>query len=117
MKTAIVGSRSLKDSCYDLIAAHVPAGTSEVVSGGASGADALAERYARENSLMMTVVRPDYQTYDRHAPLIRNGEIVRLSDYVLVFWDGKSRGSMNVIMTCIKQNKPFRVIMITEQSK
>ena len=114
MKTAIVGSRGLDNHCYGMIAEKVPAGTSEIISGGAVGADTLAERYAAEHSLPITVIRPDYTAYDRHAPLIRNREIVDAADYVLIFWDGASRGSMNVIMTCIRQNKPFRVFLVEE---
>ena len=114
MKTAIVGSRSLSDSCYPILAEYVPQGTSQIISGGAEGVDQLAERYALEHSLAMTVIRPDYKTYERHAPLVRNREICHEADYVLIFWDGRSRGSMNVIMTCIKQNKPFRVLLIDQ---
>ena len=111
MKLAIVGSRSLSGRCYETICEHVPMDCTEIISGGAYGVDREAERYARENKLKMTVIRPDYTTYDRTAPLIRNAEIVRLADYVLVLWDGKSRGSHNVIMTCLKTNKPFRVFV------
>jgi len=115
LKTAIVGSRSLSENCYSSLERYVPKGTSEIISGGAEGIDSLAERYAQEHGLAMTVIRPDYKLYDRHAPLIRNSEICNSADYVLILWDGISRGSMNVIMTCIKQNKPFRVLLVEEK--
>ncbi len=112
MRTAIVGSRSLKEDCYTIIQNNVPPGTSEIISGGALGVDRLAERYADEQGLPMIVIRPDYKTYDRMAPLIRNSQIVAESDFTLVLWDGKSRGSLNVIMTCIRTNKPFKVMLV-----
>jgi hypothetical protein len=90
----------------------MPPGTSEIISGGATGADALAERYALEHNLPLTVIRPDYKTYDRQAPLIRNSQIVAESDFTLILWDGISRGSLNVIMTCIRTNKPFKVLLV-----
>lgn len=112
MRVSIVGSRSLDDRCFAVLSEHVPSGASEIISGGASGADKLAERYALENNLPMTVIKPDYKTYDRQAPLIRNSQIVAESDFTLILWDGKSRGSLNVIMTCIRTNKPFKVLLI-----
>ena len=112
MKVAVVGSRNLGDSCYGVVERYVPVGCSEIISGGAAGVDMLAERYAQENNLMLTVMRPDYKTFDRTAPLVRNGEIVRRADYVLILWDGVSRGTLNVIMTCMKTNKPHKLLLI-----
>ena len=112
MRVAVVGSRSLDGRCYGMLAEHIPPGVSEIVSGGASGAESLAEQYALERGLPMTVIRPDYKTYDRTAPLIRNSQIVSESDFTLVLWDGISRGSLNVIMTCIRTNKPFKVLLV-----
>ena len=112
MKVAVVGSRTLNGPHYYLIAGNIPGGASEIVSGGAAGVDRLAERYAAEHGLPMTVIRPDYKTYDRMAPLIRNSEIIEKSDFVLILWDGRSRGTLNVIMTCIRVKKPFKVYLI-----
>ena len=112
MKIAIIGSRELGESCYGHLCAAVPAEASEIVSGGAQGVDRLAERYAGENNLKMTVIRPDYDTYGGQAPLVRNAEIVSAADYVLVLWNGESRGSLHVIMTCMRTNKPFKALLI-----
>lgn len=113
MKIAVVGSRTLSDRAYETICQYIPVDCTEIISGGAEGVDRQAERYAREKNLKITVIRPDYKTFDRSAPLIRNAEIVRRADYVLVIWDGKSRGSHNVIMTCLQTNKPYRVLVVT----
>ncbi|MDR0326185.1 MAG: DUF2493 domain-containing protein [Oscillospiraceae bacterium] len=112
MRVAVVGSRSLDGRSYGVLEEHMPTSASEVISGGAAGADSLAERYALEHELPMTIIRPDYKTYDRQAPLIRNSQIVAESDFTLILWDGVSRGSLNVIMTCIRTNKPFKVLLI-----
>ena len=62
MKVAIVGSRSFVD--YDefvkLLSNVLPDDTTEIVSGGAVGTDKLAERYANENNIPLTVIRPDW---------------------------------------------------------
>ncbi len=117
LKVAVVGSRTLDERSYAVLQAHMPKGASEIISGGAEGADGLAECYAAEYNLPMTVVRPDYKAYDRMAPLIRNREIVEKSDYTIILWDGKSRGSLNVIMTCIRLNKPFKIFLIRGASR
>jgi predicted Rossmann fold nucleotide-binding protein DprA/Smf involved in DNA uptake len=112
MRVAVVGSRSLDERCRKVLSEHMPAGASEIISGGATGVDTFAEQHAAEYGLLMTVIRPDYKTYDRQAPLIRNSQIVSMSDFVLILWDGISRGSLNVIMTCIRTKKPFKVLLI-----
>ncbi|MDR0381171.1 MAG: DUF2493 domain-containing protein [Oscillospiraceae bacterium] len=112
MRVAVVGSRGLGDVWYTLLCRHIPAECSEIISGGAVGVDTLAERYAAEAGLRLTVIRPDYRLFDRAAPLVRNGRIVREADYVLILWDGVSRGTRHVIMTCLKTGKPYKLLLI-----
>ena len=50
MRIAIVGSRSVTKNAYPILEAYIPRGVSEIVSGGASGADELAEEYARRHA-------------------------------------------------------------------
>jgi len=68
-----------------------------LVSGGARGADSLAERYAREHGLPIDVLPADWAGQGRGAGLARNKEIVARADYVLAFWDGASPGTRNTI--------------------
>lgn len=110
MKVAIVGSRSVDEKYYELLCSKVPKGTSRVISGGAKGADALAKMYAEENQLDYIEILPDYAKYGRAATIRRNEQIVSMADYVLVLWDGKSRGSSFVMKYCIETNKPLKVL-------
>ncbi len=52
MKLAIIGSRSIQ---IDNIKKYIPENTTEIVSGGAKGADTCAERYATEFGIKLTV--------------------------------------------------------------
>lgn len=115
MKVAIIGSRDVNDAHYAALCEKVPIGASEIISGGAQGADALAKRYATENKLMLTILEPDYAQYGRAAPHRRNEQIVERADYVLALWDGRSRGTAHVINTCIRTYTPVRVIMCKAQ--
>ena len=117
MKVAIVGSRGLGVECYEYLERHVPAECAEIISGGAAGVDTLAERYAKEKGLKLTVIRPDYKIFDRAAPIVRNGQIIRQADYVLILWDGASRGTRNVIMTCMKTDKPHKLLLIQGENE
>lgn len=112
MRVAIVGSRSVTMDVYQNILRYIPPGVSEILSGGAEGADQLAEEYAHQFGLPLTIFRPDYPHYRKAAPLQRNLDIVRHSDYVLVLWDGYSRGTAHVIDSCIKEYIPVHVLLI-----
>lgn len=70
---------------------------SMIVSGGARGADSLAEKYANENKINTDICLPDYNKYGRKAPFIRNKQIVNGSDVIIAFWDGKSKGTKHSI--------------------
>lgn len=114
MRVAIVGSRSITMEAYPEILVHIPRGASEIVSGGAEGADQLAAEYARRAHLPMKIFAPDYRRFRKSAPLQRNLDLIRYSDYVLVLWDGKSRGAAHVIDNCIKEYKPVHVLLIRD---
>ncbi|MBE6587679.1 MAG: DUF2493 domain-containing protein [Ruminococcaceae bacterium] len=73
MKIAIIGSRGLIIEDLD---EYIPKGVTEIVSGGALGADACAKRYAMENGIKYTEFLPEYSRYKRGAPLKRNIQIV-----------------------------------------
>jgi predicted Rossmann fold nucleotide-binding protein DprA/Smf involved in DNA uptake len=86
-RIAIVGSRTftnygqISSKLADIIVAE-----DSLVSGGAVGADSMAQRYAKENGLEITICYPDYGRYGRGATFIRNRRIVELSDFVLAFY-------------------------------
>ena len=110
MKVAIVGSRGLQIEDFT---PYLPEGTTEIVSGGARGIDTCAADYAAAHGLALTEFKPDYARFGRGAPLKRNLEIVEYADFVLIFWDGASRGSRFVIDACEKMQKPHRVVAMS----
>jgi hypothetical protein len=109
MKIAVIGSRGL--IVRDL-ENYLPAETTEIVSGGARGADTSARLYARKNGLKLTEFLPDYEKYGKIAPLMRNLEIIDHSDEVYAFWDGVSRGTKYVIENCRRKKKKVHVFML-----
>jgi hypothetical protein len=107
MIVAIIGSRNFSD--YELLKERCDYFLSssygyKIISGGAPGADKLAERYAFEKKLPITVLRADWQTHGRKAGMLRNKEILEICTHVIAFWDGKSRGTANMIQCAAYKN-------------
>ena len=109
MKVAVIGSRGL---LIEDLGRYLPAGVTELVSGGARGVDSCARAYATTAGIQLTEFLPQYQRFGRAAPLRRNEEIVAYADCVIAFWDGTSKGTKQVIEICQKSNKPFAVYQI-----
>ena len=93
MKVAVVGSRNIFATDIGMYIAD----GDEIVSGGAVGVDACAAEYAKKNGLKLTIFLPQYERHGRAAPIVRNKKIVDYADKVIVFWDGKSKGTLSVI--------------------
>ncbi len=110
MKLLIVGSRGIQE--YD-IEKYVPKGSTMIITGGASGIDTLAEKYADKKRLSNLILRPQYDLYGRGAPLKRNEKMVELCDMALIIWDGCSKGTEYTINYANKIGK--KVILITEK--
>ena len=108
MIVAVIGSRSLT---VNNLGKYLPESTTEIVSGGARGVDSCAKAYAVQKGLKLTEFFPDYSTYGRKAPLIRNQLIINYADCVFAFWDGSSRGTKFVINACRNQGKPIRLFI------
>lgn len=112
VRLAIVGSRSFRD--YTLMCDTLKDyDISQIVSGGAVGADSLAERYAKEHNIKCLVIKPDWDAYGRRAGYLRNVTIVEKSDACVAFWDGESKGTKHTINLCNKYNKPIKVVQFT----
>lgn len=100
MRLAVIGSRDFND--YELLKSEVDKicqqyNITTIVSGGARGADTLAERYANENQLELVVFKAEWDKYGRGAGFIRNKVIWDNMDICIAFWDGKSKGTKHSI--------------------
>ena len=62
----------------------------ELVSGGARGADSIAEAYAELFDIKITVFKPDWYKHGKAAGFIRNKLIIDMADRVIACWDGSS---------------------------
>lgn len=85
-----------------------------IISGTARGADQTGEQFAHKYAMELWKFPADWDTYGKGAGHIRNAEMRDNADAVVVFWDGKSRGSKNMIDISKKKGLPTRVIMYEE---
>ena len=108
----VAGSRTAtqKEALAAICAA--PFTITVVVSGGARGADAAGESWARVNRLPCTVLQADWDQYGKAAGPRRNRKMAEYADAAIVVWDGLSRGSANMIAEMNKRGKPVWVHMI-----
>lgn len=112
MRTIVAGSRTYTNYRFAAMAldAHLRPEVDEIVSGGARGADALGEQYARERHLHLTIFPAKWSEHGKAAGAIRNKAMAEYADEAIVFWNGYSRGSKNMIDTMKKFGKPVLVI-------
>jgi hypothetical protein len=120
IRLAIVGGRKFRDA--RLLDASIRAfclehdvEIGEVVSGGATGADALGEAWAKLNHIPTTIYYPKgHHASDYHA---RNRQIVQRCDMLIAFWDGQSTGTKHSIDFARRLGKHVTVIRYREQPK
>ncbi len=109
MTTAVIGSRTFQD--YVLLENTLNKYMiTQLVSGGARGADQLAERYAHKKGLPTLVLKPDYATFGKAAPFICNQDIIDAVQQVIAFWNGESRGTAHALKYAQKQGKIVHII-------
>jgi hypothetical protein len=110
---AVVGSRGFTDyqkltNTLDEFRSKHP--IKGIISGGARGADSLAQRYAEERNIRTQIFLPDWDKHGKIAGILRNQDIVDACNVLIAFWDGKSRGTKDSINKAKKKGKEVFVI-------
>lgn len=108
-KIAIVGSRGLR---VDVAKYIPPEYCAAVISGGARGIDTCAREYAHKYNIPLIEHLPQYDTYGRKAPLVRNKLIVEDADIVVAFWDGQSTGTIYTVNYAKELGKPVKLLKL-----
>jgi hypothetical protein len=110
MRLIIAGSRSFDDfgflekSVLSFLKKHKQPGEAvEVISGHALGADKLGERFAEKYGLKTVILPAKWDKHGKAAGHIRNKEMAEMGSHCVVFWDGQSTGSKNMVDTAGKR--------------
>lgn len=99
-------AREFIDRCLSRIRKE---NTIVILSGGASGADALGERYADENGFGLERYPAKWSKFGKSAGPKRNKQMAEACDYVICFWDEKSGGTKSMIDFAKLYNRPLRI--------
>ena len=81
----------------------------KLVSGGARGADAFAERWALAHDVAIQVIKPDWKKHGKAAGIIRNGDIINASTHLVAFPSPKGRGTQDAIKKAKARGIPTKV--------
>lgn len=114
MKVLVVGSREFSDYSKlenSLDSLYEPGKIELIISGGAKGADSLAEVYADVHRIEKSILLPDWDLHGKKAGILRNVKMVDMTDEVVAFWDGESRGTKSTIDYARKKDKPVTVVL------
>lgn len=110
MRLAVIGSREFSDArlMADELEQHRET-TTQLVSGGARGADKMSERWARKHGIETSIYYPNHKQY-RHPYHHRNRLIAENCDLLVAFWNGRSSGTRYTIDYARKIGKPVRIV-------
>ena len=106
-RVAIVGSRNYNNRAeiYKYLDSKLNK-IGHLVSGGCpSGADNIAEQYAKDRGLSITIHYPNWEKDGRGAGFIRNRRIVEDCEILIAWQANKSAGTQNSIDLARKLNK------------
>jgi hypothetical protein len=84
-------------------------GVTHIVSGGAAGADVMAERLAREFAIPITIYPANWEKFGKRAGMIRNESIVNDCEAVVAFPGPDSIGTRGTISLARKKGIPVYV--------
>lgn len=134
-RVMIAGSRSFKDYLYaekmikeELVKRGISKYNHDIIiiSGGADGADKMGEIFAGLNCLKKEVYKAEWDNleaepckikynsygkpYNCLAGFNRNTTMIDISDLIILFWDGSSKGTLDDINKCKAKNKDYVLI-------
>jgi hypothetical protein len=81
----------------------------ELISGGAPGPDRIAEEVAKGRGIKTTIFPAEWDKLGKQAGFLRNAIIIKEASFVVAFWDGKSRGTLDTIKKAVSAGKQVHV--------
>jgi hypothetical protein len=116
MRVIIAGSRGLADkqAVVDAIAESAYE-ISQVVCGGARGADRLGAEWASENNIPVAYFDANWELYGKSAGHKRNYEMAHHADALILVWNGHTPGSKSMLRIAKDLGLPFfeKKVLIT----
>lgn len=131
MKCIIAGSRNFNN--YDLLKSEIIKSgftITEIVSGGANGADKLGEVYATEKSIPMKLFQANWDDINAEKVIVRlrngrkynilagynrNEQMAEYADCLIAFSINDSKGTAHMIKIARAKGLKIHVVNVSEQ--
>lgn len=121
VKLVVSGLRTYgnKDTVYHEIMKYISetGPVDEIVTGGSSGVEQIAVRYADEMGIKHKVIAPDWQSNLNAAGLIRDTQLAEYGTHLLILSNKDSKGSINLIAEAKKNNLPVKIVEISDMQE
>lgn len=128
MKVIIAGSRSITDyQTVKKILDKIDIEMGEIVSGCAQGVDTLGEWYADQYGIPVKRFHADWENlkapgavikekrgrrYNASAGFQRNEAMARYADALVLIWDGKSKGSADMLRRAVDHKLTIHEVIL-----
>ena len=111
MKFIIAGGRDFNNSKVmdNILNKYINPSFDSIIAGGARGADSLAADWANKHGIPTQIFNAKWDEYGKAAGYIRNAEMAEEGDALIAFWDGQSKGTMNMIKAMKLHKKLYYV--------
>lgn len=106
----------LKSKCLSLLRNKMDECDVQIVCGCARGADTLGKQFAEEFGLKVLEYPADWDKYGKKAGYLRNEEMAKVGNALIVFWNGKSKGTGHMIDLAKKYKLDIRIVNYGSQN-
>lgn len=116
MKLIVAGGRDFTDTnrmiaeLQKLVVSGEITDSPELVCGMARGADLTAYSLWSGTGMVIHKFPADWGRLGKRAGYVRNTEMAKFADALIVFWDGSSKGTKHMIDIMEKLGKPVYVV-------
>lgn len=118
MKVIIAGSRDIKDmALVEQAIRESRFRISEVVCGMARGVDTVGLEWADDHNIPVARFYADWNVHGKAAGYKRNAAMAEYADALIAVWDGRSKGTRNMIHLARKRKLRVYVLNLERERK
>lgn len=119
-RLCIAGSRDLHPTYAEIDLAVLNVGIevaaiTQLNCGMAPGVDMAAYRWARSILLPVREFHADWERLGKKAGPLRNGMMAAETDFLIVFWDGESKGTKDMMEKVNNWNRTVYVVLMVKR--